>query len=72
MNYTDCVKLAHVQTMCTKLSLSSLPSIPHNSSERAWGQATMHMYIEVYVRLLVAALHVGMTGKQDGGYSQLA
>ena len=24
------------------------------------------------VRLLVATLHVGMTGKQDGGYTQLA
>ena len=23
------------------------------------------------VRLLVATLHVGMTGKQDGGYTQL-
>ena len=26
----------------------------------------------IIVRLLVATLHVGMTGKQDGGYTQLA
>ena len=28
--------------------------------------------LEWIVRLLVATLHVGMTGKQDGGYTQLA
>ena len=29
-------------------------------------------YTDSIVRLLVATLHVGMTGKQDGGYTQLA
>ena len=30
------------------------------------------LFVLRIVRLLVATLHVGMTGKQDGGYTQLA
>ena len=39
-----------------------------------WGGRKSHQQKlqELIVRLLVATLHVGMTGKQDGGYTQLA
>ena len=35
---------------------------------RSHSLAVLHVFI---VRLLVATLHVGTTGKQDGGYTQV-